>query len=201
MCEGADVNLGAKNGVNLSQSAQNSSNLEQNSQCNSANLDKNAQDCGVNLNLDQKARQSLERDLAVAKSKLSAHTCALVRGELCVTSDLRGVAPLMGFIADGLDFRGFASADRVVGRAAAWLYVRLGVRAVYGAVMSHAGMAVLRDHDIAASYGILVDEISNRDGTGLCPLEIATKSAKSVTEAHAAITQTIAKMRANSAEK
>jgi hypothetical protein len=46
-----------------------------------------------------------------------------------------------------------------------------GVKEVYGKVMSKPGYDLLIRHDIGVDYGELVDNISNKSNTGLCPIE------------------------------
>lgn len=112
-------------------------------------------------------------DLERAKALLTGQiTCAIVRGEHAETSTLRGVAPLLTWLEG--DFAGYSAADKVVGRAAAFLYVLLGVKALYAAVLSKPAEEVLREHGISVSYGTLAERIVNRAGDGLCPMESAT---------------------------
>ena len=116
-------------------------------------------------------------DLIRAKALLKDDvTCALVGGGRAVTSTQRGVAPLVAWLDAGEGAGGIA-ADKVVGRAAAFLYVLLGVRAVFADVMSGGGRRVLTAHGIHAEYGALCDVIINRAGTGMCPMEEAVRSA------------------------
>lgn len=51
---------------------------------------------------------------------------------LCRDADLiekyqRGIFPLLELLEDGADHTGYSAADKIVGRAAAFLFVRLGV--------------------------------------------------------------------------
>lgn len=110
-----------------------------------------------------------------AKTLLASgdYTCVLCKGDAVYQSKERGVKPLLDWLESGTDLRGFAAADRVVGKAAAYLYVLLGVRAVYAPVMSEAARAVLERYGIEASCGVAVPAIRNRAGTGLCPVEQA----------------------------
>ena len=72
-------------------------------------------------------------DLNRARALLTegGYTCVLCRGEVFHTATHRGVKPLVDWLDSGLDLRGFSAADKVVGRATAFLYVLLGVRAVH----------------------------------------------------------------------
>lgn len=114
-------------------------------------------------------------DLTAAREMLAAggYTCVLRRGDTVYTATERGVKPLVRWLAEGLDTRDFSAADRVVGRATAYLYRLLGVTEVYARVMSRAAAEVLEDGGIRHSCDSLVDNIINRQGTGICPFEAA----------------------------
>lgn len=115
-------------------------------------------------------------DLQNAKARLlsSDATCVLCCGETVITSRLRGVRPLVAWRENGTDLNGFCAADKVVGKATAFLYVLHGVKAVYAHVISQAALEVLARYDITADYGTLVEYIINRAGDGMCPFEAAT---------------------------
>ena len=69
-------------------------------------------------------------DLNMAQSILEQDgcTCVLCNGETVYKSHRRGVAPLMGWLESGTDLKGFSAADKVVGKATAFLYCLLGVK-------------------------------------------------------------------------
>lgn len=114
-------------------------------------------------------------DLQNAKNLLrqGGHTCVLCNGEVTFTTRERGVKPLVRWLTEGADLRGFSAADRVVGKATAYLYCLLGVKAVHSLVMSGAAAKVLEENGIAATQDKLVENIINRQGTGICPFEAA----------------------------
>lgn len=114
-------------------------------------------------------------DLDRAKALLPGHSVAFVNGERSLVLDGRGVAPLLGVIAGGEDVSGASVADLIIGKAAAMLMKLLGVKSVYGEVMSAAGREYLTEHGITAEYGTLTESIRNRDGSGQCPMELAVK--------------------------
>ncbi len=120
----------------------------------------------------------MRSDLLQAKKRLFADnlTCALVRGETVYTSTLRGVRPLVQWAQSGENLRGVCAADKVVGKATAFLYVHLGAHAVYARVISETALVVLRDHDIETAYDTLVPYIINRQGDGMCLFEKAVLS-------------------------
>lgn len=122
------------------------------------------------------------------------YTCVLRKQDTIYTATERGVKPLVRWLTEELDVRGFSAADKVVGRATAYLYVLLGVREVWAAVMSEAAAEVLHRHGIAASQDKLVPNIINRAGTGICPFEEAVLNIQTPEEALTAIRQKMAQM-------
>ena len=138
----------------------------------------------------------MELDTQTARQVLEAgnHTCVLCRGETFHTTDQRGVKPLLTWLDSGLDANSFCAADRVVGRATAFLYCLLGVKEVWARVMSTPAVQVLRSHGIAAYPNQEVPGIINRRGTGPCPFEAAVMDIQDPEEALAAIRAKLAQM-------
>lgn len=101
------------------------------------------------------------------------YTCVVCKEDTVYTTSQRGVAPLLNWLEEGTDLRGFSAADRVVGRGAAFLYCLLGVREVYARVMSRPAAEVLHSYGIPAEADTFVEGIINRSGTGPCPFEAA----------------------------
>ncbi len=126
-------------------------------------------------------------ELARSTLQSGGYTCVLACGERLVTSTQRGVKPLVLFLECGENFAGFSAADRVVGKATAFLYVLLGVQAVYAQVISRAALQVLTDFGIAVTYDSLAEHIINRQGTGICPFEAAVLPIQTPSEAYSAI--------------
>lgn len=110
-------------------------------------------------------------DLELAISHLDGHTLVLCRNGDVIISDERGVAPMVGFLREGRALSGYSAADRVIGKAAAMLFVKAGIREVYAYTMSESAVDVLTAHGIPFSYEKLTDRIMNRSNTGLCPME------------------------------
>lgn len=121
-------------------------------------------------------------------------TCVLTDGDQVFTSVLRGVRPLVQFLERGTDMTGFSAADKVVGRATAYLYVLLGVGAVYARIISEPAVAVLQAHGIRVEYGRLVPNIINRRGDGICPFEAAVMEISEPNEAYRAILRKMQEM-------
>ena len=89
-----------------------------------------------------------QRILEKAKAHLVAggYTCVLTDGAEIYTSTHRGVKPLVQFLESGKAFVGFSAADKVVGKAAAYLYVLLGVKEIYAQIISETAEKVLSAH-------------------------------------------------------
>lgn len=112
-------------------------------------------------------------DLEIAKNALDGHTIALCRNGELITDGKRGIAPMLGFISKGVDLRGFSAADLIVGKAAAMLFVKAGIKAVYAKTLSRGGKTVLDRYGVPVEYSGLTDKILNRSGTDVCPMEKA----------------------------
>ena len=112
-------------------------------------------------------------DLEIAINELPGHSVCFCKDGALTVRDGRGILPLIELIDSGVDFRGCAAADIIVGRAAALLFVGIGVSDVYGKVMSRGAKGVLERRGIPVSYGELTDVIINRAGTDMCPMEKA----------------------------
>ena len=99
------------------------------------------------------------------------YSCVICSGEKTYASGDRGIKPLLRWIREGINVRGGAAADLIVGKAAALLYVKLGISSLYAAVLSEQGEKILQEHGIVYTYGEKVPYIINRAGNGMCPME------------------------------
>lgn len=112
-------------------------------------------------------------NLQKAKNALSDgnFTCVVCNDSTVHTSTMRGVAPLLKWLDEGINLQGFSAADKVVGKGAAYLYILLEVKEIYADVISHPALDILKKHNIPTSYATLTEAVRNRDNTGLCPIE------------------------------
>ena len=138
----------------------------------------------------------MEQDLQNALTTLQKDscTCVLCRGAIMYTSHNRGVKPLLDWLENGIG-KDFSAADKVVGRAAAYLYCLLGIRSLYAQIISQPALAVLEKYNIPTQYDRLVEGIRNRAGDGPCPMEAATADAQPPEQALAMIRETLKKLR------
>lgn len=114
----------------------------------------------------------------------SDRTRVLCRGETVHQITAHGIKPLLDFLDSGEDFKGFSAADKIVGKAAAFLYVLLEVKEVYAEVLSKSAVPVFLSYGIPYSCGTLTENIINRKGTGLCPMEKAVQDTEEAEEAY-----------------
>ena len=92
------------------------------------------------------------------------------------TSRARGVKPLLDVIDGGRErFAGARCYDRVVGRAAAFLYAAIGPAEVFAPVMSAGAVKILAVHGIRPRFVSEVAEIRNRKPDGPCPMDTAVR--------------------------
>lgn len=128
--------------------------------------------------------------------EIGGYSCVLYKDGVAYTSIKRGVAPLVEWLTNDTNISGFSAADKIVGKAAALLFILGGVKEVYAPVMSKAGFDTLSRHGIPAEYETLVQIVVNRSGTGQCPMEQAVSTIDDPAEALKAIQNTIAALRA-----
>lgn len=126
-------------------------------------------------------------DLELATENLSGHSICLCRNGEYFTDDRKGIAGMMALIAAGTDLAGYSVADMIVGRAAAMLFVKTGVIAVYGRVMSRGAKEYLEERGIPCSFGTLTERIINRQGTDMCPMEKAVSGIDDPDEGYEAL--------------
>lgn len=122
-------------------------------------------------------------------------TCVICRGDDIHTSEKRGVVPLIELLDSRIDVRGYSAADKAVGKAAAMLFVLLGIGEIYAAIMSRSAKKILDGHGIKYSCGEEVEYIINRKKDDMCPMEKAVMDIDDPAEAQKEIKETIEKMR------
>ena len=122
------------------------------------------------------------------------YTCVLTGEGAVYTSMDRGVKPLVRFLESREVPGNLSAADKVVGRATAYLYALLKVKEVYAQVISQPAVDVLREHGIHVTYDKLVPNIINRTGDGICPFEAAVMEIRDADIAYTAIRRKMEEM-------
>lgn len=127
-----------------------------------------------------------------------AYSCVIANGEHIRTFTQRGVADLYDLLTQEPDFlHGASVADKVIGKAAASLMVLGGVREVYAHTISQPALRLLQEAGAMVTCDEVVDHIINRDRTGWCPLEQASRDLHSAKEIFPIIEAFISKQRNN----
>lgn len=125
-----------------------------------------------------------------------AYSCVIANGEHIRTFTQRGVADLYDLLTQEPDFlHGSSVADKVIGKAAASLMVLGGVREVYAHTISQPALRLLQEAGITVSCDEIPDHIINRDHTGWCPLEQASRDLHTAEDIFPVIEQFIFRQR------
>ncbi len=98
----------------------------------------------------------------------------------------KGVAPFF-FAVSSLNVKGASLADKIVGKAVAFLCVHAGIASVYAQVMSNPALEVLRTNAIYAEADAMVPMILNRKKDGQCPIEKIVDTCTTAEEAFAVL--------------
>ena len=114
----------------------------------------------------------MNREQAIATLHATHCSCVIANGSRLEQFHERGVKDLHHLLHnDKALFDGAFIADKVVGKGAAALMIVGGVKEVYADVMSRAALSLFQSHGLEVEYGLLVDNIINRAGTDICPVE------------------------------
>ncbi len=113
-------------------------------------------------------------DLELARQELekSGAACIVAREGKTQSSWEKGVKPLIDWLGQGEKvFAGACVADKVVGKAAALLFIYGGVSRVHAQVISDHAAKAFQEHGVPYTFQEKVPYIINRTRTGMCPME------------------------------
>jgi hypothetical protein len=117
-------------------------------------------------------------DLRYAKLELRQHNLNLVivkNGNLVFKTRSPGIIGfLLAIEKVGADLVDASVADRIVGRAAAFLCAYAEIASVFAVTISAEGREVLKKSEIHCEYKHLVPHILNSTQTAICPFEELT---------------------------
>jgi len=110
----------------------------------------------------------------------------VVKGDRVIfETGARGVSGLLRAIEElHGEMRGSSVADRIVGRAAAQLFVYSGVVAAFAVTASDGGIEVLQENGVSIEFEHKVPHILNSERTDICPFEKLASSFRSPREAY-----------------
>jgi len=116
---------------------------------------------------------------------------AYVSGWKTIKSDKKGIGFLCSLCDRGANLSKGAVADKIVGKAAALLFVLLRVNTVYAETISKGASEVFERYGIHYEFGVMTEHIVNRTGTGLCPMENAVKDIDEPKKAYHEVKKTL----------
>ncbi len=129
-------------------------------------------------------------DLDIAKNELYEEnlTLTIVKNGAVLfetrSHRISGFLEAVETLGDRLE--GAAVADRVVGKAVAFLCVYAKIRAVYAAVLSRKAHAVLKKEGISCKWNELVENVLDANKSGMCPFEKTAAGMSDAGEAYVA---------------
>lgn len=123
--------------------------------------------------------------------KENNYSLVLANNDKVFSSHDKGVKPLLNIYDLGLDFSEYSAADKVVGSAAAFMYLLLNIKKIYAKVISKKALSLLQNAGVEIEYETLTDKIQNRKKTDLCPMEKALQNTKDKDEAYKIIIKTL----------
>lgn len=100
------------------------------------------------------------------------YSCVIANKNEIRTFSQHGVADLYQLInIDPTFLNGAFIADKIIGKAAAALLIKGGIRELYTDVISQSAITLLLETNIKMTYKHIVPYIENRVKTGWCPME------------------------------
>jgi hypothetical protein len=114
-----------------------------------------------------------DRTLARESLRRAEAAFVLVKdGRILATEKGQGVQPLWDFLSNNSEkVQGATLADKIVGRAVAFLAVTFGLVCVFGTILSEGARDILVQRGLCWDAQNIVPVILNRTGDGPCPVE------------------------------
>ncbi|MFH8109517.1 MAG: DUF1893 domain-containing protein [Candidatus Aenigmatarchaeota archaeon] len=135
-------------------------------------------------------------DLEIAKQTMKEKNLALVfvkDSKVIFESNSSGIKDLLKAVTE-FDVKASSVADKIVGKAAAFLLAFSQVKDVFAKVLSKHGLEVLKENRIPYEYETLAERILNKNKTETCPFEKAVEKCKTPEEAFFKLTKLFEKI-------
>jgi len=100
-----------------------------------------------------------ELEKAMTAVKNEGCTCALTLGNVIFKSKDKSVQPLLDWMNSGNNYMGYMLADKIVGKAAAFIMIAMGIREIYAQVISEPAKALLEKEHVVVNADLVVPEI------------------------------------------
>lgn len=124
-------------------------------------------------------------NLDLAKEEFSKDNYSFVlagEGKL-ITSKEKGLKPIIDLIESEEDFSDFSICDKITGRAAAFLYVLLGIEKVHAKKMAKLAIQILDRAEIEYSYDELIETVLDMDMKEIDKIELSVLRSGSAIQA------------------
>ncbi len=113
----------------------------------------------------------METNLEIALNNLKDHRLALYKDNKLITSEERGIKPMMNLLLNKVDLTGFSAADRSVGKAVAFLFAKAKIKDIHCEIISLPAIEVFNKYKIKYYADKVVKNIINRTKDDICPME------------------------------
>ena len=124
-----------------------------------------------------------KEDIDILREQLSEHSLVVIKEGKTEVYDGRGIKPLVDYVRNK-DFERAYAGDKVIGKASALLFVYGGAKYVYTPLISKPAVEVFKKHHVKYRADKVVDNIKNRAGDNLCPMEKKVRGIDSPDEAY-----------------
>jgi ferredoxin len=124
------------------------------------------------------------------------YSCIIKNNDVTQSFTQRGVFDLHDLVAKKDEIlKGGYIADKIVGKGAASMMVKGGIKALRTHVISQSALDLLKQHNITVHYDTVVETINNRSNTGMCPVETRVKDCTTIDECWEKIQQFVKEQR------
>lgn len=128
----------------------------------------------------EKNKMDYMNDLKIAKNRLKKNDLSLVivkNGKIVFETKEKKIVGFIDAIEKiGNAINGSCIADKVVGKAVAFLCIYKEAKSVYAKILSEKAKRLFEEWNIVFEYGLLVEEILNTNKNNVCPFELKAKN-------------------------
>jgi hypothetical protein len=128
------------------------------------------------------------QDLEIAKRKLNEGGLTLSiakQGRIIYETGYHGISGFLNAIEKlHGELEGASVADKVAGKAVAFLCIYSKIRAVYASTLSRRARAMFEENEVHTEWEELVENILDKDRTMICPFEDAARDVRSPPDAY-----------------
>ncbi|HON45159.1 MAG TPA: DUF1893 domain-containing protein [Planctomycetota bacterium] len=115
---------------------------------------------------------------AIESVRTGIYTCILFQENTMIAQKKgSGIRPLLEIYEEySSQMQNGCMVDKITGRAAAFILKQGKIKKIYTCVLSQGAYHLLQESNIEIYYDVLTDNILNRLGTSICPLEEAVQN-------------------------